>query len=559
MLKLAVACCLALSAPVLAQPDKQPDKKPKTAETSSESDKKDKAPSVTHHEVTIGGKVIKYTATAGCLDLPDYEGKPKANVFYIAYTKDIDDAAAPPAAAPGPAPAPKEGESKDSQAKPAEAKPPPPKSPGPARPITFAFNGGPGSSSVWLHLGALGPRRVKYADPSEKPGEPALPMPPYSVVENEFSWLDLTDLVFIDPVSTGYSRPVEGENANQFHGLNEDIRWVGDFIRLWTTKNRRWDSPKFLAGESYGTTRAAGLSGYLQDTHGMYLSGIVLISPVLYFQTIEFDSGNETPYWLYLPTYTATAWYHRRLDAELQRDLPRTLDEVRRWASTDYVVALSKGDALSDRERDEVAARLSRYTGLSKRFVLDSRLRILDDNFYKELLRDQDRIVGRLDSRYKGIDRRGITATPDYDPSYSAIQGPFTAALNAYVREELGYENDNPYEILTGRVHPWSYASATNRYAEVANTLRSAMTKNPALHVLVASGYYDLATPFFAATYTIDHLGLDPTLRSHITQAFYECGHMMYIRHADLAKLKSDVAALFARALAGTPAAAGAK
>jgi carboxypeptidase C (cathepsin A) len=269
----------------------------------------------------------------------------------------------------------------------------------------------------------------------------------------------------------------------------------------------------------------------------------------LNFQTIEFDTGNELPYWLFLPTYTATAWYHRRLDAELQKDLTKTLDEVRRWASADYLQALAKGDTLSDQERRAVAARLARYTGLSETFVLGSRLRILDSNFYKELLRDQGRSVGRLDSRYKGIDRSGVSDNPDYDASYSAIQGPFTAALNGYVRNELGYENDSPYEILTGRVHPWSYASATNRYAEVGNTLRSAMTKNPALHVLVASGYYDLATPFYAATYTIDHLGLDASLRSHISQTFYECGHMMYIRHADLAKLKADTAAFYARAL----------
>jgi carboxypeptidase C (cathepsin A) len=498
-------------------PEKKPDTPADAKKDEKKDDKKDekKGPSVTHHEVTIGGKVIKYTATAGMLDMPDYEGKPKANVFYVSYTKDDD--------------------AKDAAA---------------TRPVTFAFNGGPGSSSVWLHLGTLGPRRVDFADPNEKPGEPPVPAPPYRMIDNEFSWLDLTDIVFIDPVSTGYSRPVEGENPNQFHGLSEDIRWVGDFIRLWTTKNQRWASPKFLAGESYGTTRASGLSGYLQDTHGMYLSGIVLISPVLNFQTIEFDVGNDTPFWLYLPTYTATAWYHHRLDPDLQKDLAATVREVEQWAATDYLVALGKGESLTAQERDAIATRLSRYTGLSKQFCLDAHLRILDGNFYKELLRAQGRTVGRLDSRYQGIDRTNVGDGPEYDASYSAIQGPFTAALYSYVRNELGYENDNTYEILTGRVHPWNF-SATNRYAEVANTLRSAMTKNKNLHVLVASGYYDLATPFFAATYTIDHLGLDPTLRSHISQTFYEAGHMIYIRHADLAKFKSDVAAFYSRALQG--------
>jgi carboxypeptidase C (cathepsin A) len=364
-------------------------------------------------------------------------------------------------------------------------------------------------------------------------------------VDNESSWLDMTDLVFIDPVSTGYSRPVEGEKADQFHGLREDIQWVGDFIRLWTTKNKRWDSPKFLAGESYGTTRAAGLSGYLQEAHGMYLSGIVLISPVLNFQTIEFDTGNDTPYWLFLPSYTATAWYHGKLDADLQRDLEGTLREVEAWAETDYVVALSKGDSLSGEEREQIVAKLARYTGLSKDYVRAARLRIDESHFTRELLRDKDRSVGRYDSRYTGYNRSGVSEAPEYDPSYAVVQGAFTSALNHYVRSELNYENDRPYEILTGRVHPWSFATAQNRYAEVADTLRSAMTKNPSLRVLVCSGYYDLATPHFAATYTINHLGLPPEVQGNIRHEFYGAGHMMYLRAEDLAKLKTDAAKLF--------------
>jgi carboxypeptidase C (cathepsin A) len=472
---------------------------------------------VTHHSITVGGKTLSYTATAGYLEQPDYEGKPKANVFYVSYVKDED---------PGQ----------------------PPLKP---RPVAFCFNGGPGSSSVWLHMGAIGPRRVDFADANEKPGEPSWPVPPYRTVDNEYTWLDAADLVFIDPVSTGYSRPVEGESANQFHGLNEDIRWVGDFIRLWTTKNKRWDSAKFLAGESYGTTRAAGLSGYLQGTHGMYLNGIVLISPVLNFQTIEFDAGNDTPYWLYLPTYTATAWYHHKLDGDLQKDLPKAVDEARKFANAEYLLALGMGDAMTDKERDAIAVKLAKFTGLSKAFCERAHLRIDLGAFDKELLRDQGRTVARLDGRYEGIDHDGNGNGPDYDASYSATQGAFTAALNSYVRAELGYENDRPYEILTGRVHPWSYSSANNRYAEVAGTLASAMTQNPSLRVLVCSGYYDGATPFHAATYTIDHLGLDPSLRGHISQAFYECGHMMYIRHADLVKLREDVRRFMDAALAG--------
>ncbi len=509
---------LLLSVPQVLRPANG--QEPAKAESKSEAkdkkdDKKDGAPVTTTHEVTIDGKLIKYSATAGYMELPDYDGKPKANVFYTSYIKAA------------------EGDTPVDNA---------------TRPIMYCFNGGPGSSSVWLHLGCIGPKRVDFADPNEKPGEPSSPAPPYRVIDNEFSWLDLADLVFIDPVGTGYSRPVEGQDAHQFHGLNEDIQWVGDFIRLWTTKNKRWDSPKFLAGESYGTTRAAGLSGYLQDTHGMYISGIVFVSTVFNFQTLSFDAGNDTAYWLFLPTYCATAWYHHKLAPDLQADLQKTLREVERFACTDYLLALARGDALTDKERDDIAARVAKYTGLSKAFILNSRLRLNIGNFTKELLREQGRTVGRLDSRYKGIDRNDITASPDYDPSYSAIQGPFTAALNHYIRTELNYENDRPYEILTGRVQPWSYASATNRYANVADTLRAAMSENKNLRVLFASGYYDLATPYFATEYTITHLGLDPSLKDNVTHTHYECGHMMYIRHPDLARLKTDVATLVAKA-----------
>ncbi len=476
-----------------------------------------KEPVTTRHEVTIGGKKIEYDATAGYMVLPSYDGKARANVFFISYTKS--------------------GEEIDPA----------------TRPILFAFNGGPGSSSVWLHLGAIGPRRVLMTDGDERPDEPALPSPPYRLAPNEYAWLDLADLVFIDPVGTGYSRPVEGESARQFQGLDEDIQAVGDFIRLYVTRHERWSSAKFLAGESYGTTRAAGLSGYLQDTHGMNLNGIVLISSVLNFQTIRFDVGNDTPYWLFLPTYTATAWYHRQLEPALQRDLEGTLSEVKEWARTKYLVALGRGADLTPAEHDEIATTLARYTGLSKDFVERSNLRIGISHFTKELLRHKRRTVGRLDSRYTGIDAHSVGSSPDFDPSYEAIQGPYTATLNDYLRRELGYNNDLPYEILTGRVNPWSYASASNRYANVGETLRRSMSTNRDLHVLFASGYYDLATPFFASDYTVSHLGLDPSLRPNVSTTYYESGHMMYIRGADLAKLKSDVAAFFARALRPAP------
>jgi carboxypeptidase C (cathepsin A) len=497
------------------------------AEHKDEKDKKGKRPepSTTRHTVTIGGREIAYTATAGSMEMTDYDGKPKAEVFYISYTKD------------------RGGEGEDARKA------------DPSRPVTFAYNGGPGSSSVWLHMGALGPRRVEFAEKGRGDDQrPEWPNPPYRLVDNEFSWLDVTDLVFIDPVSTGYSRPVEGEGKDQFHGLQEDIQWVGDFIRLWTTREERWLSPKFLAGESYGTTRSAGLSGYLMDTHGIYLNGITLVSPVLNFQTISFDSGNDTAYWLFLPTYAATAWYHHRLPNELQPDLQKTLREAERFAGGEYLLALAKGDALTQQERERIAAGVARFTGLSPRYVMDSNLRVNIFNFTKELLRDDRRTVGRYDSRYTGTDRNAIGSTSEYDPSYAVVLGAFGGAVNAYLRGELGYKDDRPYEILTGRVQPWSFATASNRYADVAETLRSAMTRNPAMRVLVASGYYDMATPYFAATYTIDHMGLAPAVRDHIQQTYYGAGHMMYLRHADLAKLKDDVARFYAAAL---PEAAG--
>ncbi len=507
-------------------------------------DKKDKdksdEPVTTHHEVTINGQKVFYDATAGYMVLPSYEGKPKANIFYIAYTK-----------TDGPPPKTEDGSQPDPGADSKSKKDEPSDRADLTRPITFCFNGGPGSSSVWLHLGAIGPRRVPMSDGEERPDEPAIPTPPYRLVENEHSWLDLSDLVFIDPVGTGYSRPVEGEQARQFQGLEEDIQSVGEFIRLYTVKHKRWHSPKFLSGESYGTTRAAGLANYLQDTHGMYLNGIVFVSTVHNFQTIRFDDGNDTPYWLYLPTFTATAWYHRKLAPDLQADLPKSLRESEQFASGEYLLALSRGDALTPEERDGIAAKLSRYTGLSKQFCDLANLRVNNSVFCKELLRDQrpPRTVGRLDSRYTGIDATGIGSGTDYDPSYAAIQGPYTAAFNQYVRSDLGYENDLVYEILTGRVQPWNYETAENRYANVASRLRSAMSKNRDLFVMFASGYYDFATPYFASDYTVTHLGLDPTLRGHVVQTYYESGHMMYVRMADLAKLKQDVTAFYAKAL----------
>lgn len=464
--------------------------------------------SQTNHAAIIGGRKLNYTATAGRIILKaedkDAGEKPKAAIFFVAYTLDRAENVAEAEHAA-------------------------------VRPITFVFNGGPGSPSVWLHLGLLGPRRVEL----ERDGRPV--PPPYRMVDNEFTLLDKTDLVFIDPVTTGYSRAVPGEEDKQFHGFKADIESVGDFIRLYTSRYQRWSSPKYLLGESYGTTRATGLSGYLQERHGLYLNGILLISTVLNFMTLAFNIGNDLPYILFLPTYAATAWYHKLLDGELQGDLRRTLAEVEAFAQDEYATALMQGDALPADARAEIAARLSRYTGLSARYIESTNLRINIFNFVKELLRDERRTVGRLDSRFTGIDRNSVGETFEFDPSYAVIQGPYTAMLNDHIRRELKFESDLPYEILSHRVHPWKYEENQNSYVNTGETLRKAMSMNPYLRVFVANGFYDLATPYFATQYTFNHLELDESLRRNITMTYYEAGHMVYIHDPSLAQLKRDL------------------
>jgi carboxypeptidase C (cathepsin A) len=465
----------------------------------------DGPPSVTKHEIKVGGRTLRYTVTTGVMPLRSAAGETEARLFYMAYTLDN----AGPAA---------------------------------QRPLMFSFNGGPGSSSVWLHLGALGPRRVQMME------DGAMPPPPFRLVDNEQTWLDFTDLVFIDPVGTGYSRAAKPELASRYFGLQGDIQSVGEFIRLYLVKNSRWTSPLYLVGESYGTTRASGLSGYLVE-RGIAFNGVLLISTIMNFQTARFARGNDLPYVLFLPTYTAIAWYHKKLPADLQGDLRKTLDEVERWAATDYTVALAKGDQLAPAERQEVVDRLNRYTGLDKRFIDNSDLRIEISRFDKELLRDQKRTVGRLDGRFKGIDDLAVSERPDFDPSMAAIRPPYTATFNQYVRTELGFRSDLEYFILGGGIGRWDFGS-DNAYADTSDALRSAFNKNPYMKLFVASGYYDLATPYFAAEYTLRHMGLDPSLRGSVTTTFYEAGHMMYIDQTSLAQLKRDAAAFVQNAAA---------
>jgi carboxypeptidase C (cathepsin A) len=464
----------------------------------------------TKHSLVIDGQEIRYTVTCGMMVLKEEaekkgeregesEGeKPRASIFFVAYTRDmVEDRY--------------------------------------KRPITFSFNGGPGSSSVWLHLGLLGPRRVLLDDEGF-----AFP-PPYKLVDNAYSLLDETDLVFIDPVSTGFSRAVPGEKPKQFHGFKKDIESVGDFIRLYTTRYQRWISPKFLIGESYGTTRAAGLSGYLQERYGMYLNGIMLISSILNFQTADFHRGNDLPYILFLPTYCATAWFHKRLSDELEKDLSPTLKEVEEFALGEYTHALMQGNDLQEEERLLVTNKLARYTGLSEDYIERTNLRIEILRFTKELLRFERRSVGRLDSRFKGIDRDSAGEVFEFDPSMNNITGPYTATLNDYLRSELMFESDLPYEIMTERVNPWSYTEFQNEYVNVAETLRKAMTTNPHLKIYVANGFYDLATPYLATRYTFKHLGLDKSLLGNLRMGYYEAGHMMYIHIPSLVKLKEEL------------------
>ena len=491
----------------------------------------DPAPSVTAHTITVNGKVIKYHATTGYIVLKEEEGKPlvkdatppptapdadkakeddkrtkdglkpKAKVFFVAYT--LDDVTDPA-----------------------------------TRPLTFCFNGGPGSASIWLHMGAFAPRRAKLTDDGEAPP------PPYQLVDNESTWLDRTDLVFIDPVSTGYSRTLPKENPAQYHGLKEDIASVGDFIRLYTTQNSRWLSPKIVLGESYGTTRAAGLSDYLQSRYGLYLNGIVLVSSALNFGSIEFTPQNDTPYIGFLPTFATTAWYHKKLSPDLQaKGVAEVAALARAFADNDYTLALAHGDTLPAGEKQRIAAELSHLTSLSAAYWLQHKLRVTDFLFFTHLLMDEDKIIGRFDARYTGHRYEpgtdGTAGDGEYDPSDEAVTGPLTAAFNDYVRRELKFSSDIPYETATD-VSPWNFGDASEGFPSTADDLRKAMTRNPYLKVWVTCSYYDLATPYFAAERLVAGLNLDAATRANLRFTYYESGHMLYVHQPSRVKFKTD-------------------
>ncbi|MBP3955256.1 hypothetical protein J8F10_08180 [Gemmata sp. G18] len=504
---------------------------PKDEAPGAKDEKKVPPTVVTDGSVIIAGQKVEYKATAGMLPGTDKTGKAKANIFYMAYTRKSGDAPA-------------------------------------ARPLTFCFNGGPGSASSYVHLGFFGPRRVLINNDGLTAPSPA------ELVENDCSMLDVTDLVFIDPVSTGLSRAETPADAKLFHGLEEDTQSVGDFIRDYVAKFGRKESPVYVAGESYGTTRAASLSTYLQNRGGVKLAGIVLISTVLDFQTIRFGGSNELPYALFLPTYTATAFHHGKLDKKWAVDLPTALRESQKYAAGPYLEALHKGTLLTDYERQAAAKQVAMLTGLSEEFVLRSDLRVEATRFRAELLRDQQTVVGRYDSRVsaKVASRPAAGGTPGAngtpgagpgangapppasgpgggprgervgggDPAAALLSPLFTAAMRQYLPDGLGYKAEAPY-VLSAPVQPWNYGSAgTNQYANVTPRLRAALEKDKGLRVFVASGYCDLATPFAATNYTFSHLGPRP-LMDRVTMAYYDAGHMMYTHEPSRKKLREDL------------------
>lgn len=473
--------------------------KPQPKEGEKNAPAKDE-PSITKHEIKIGDKSLSYTATAGMMSLLKSGGETRAKVFYTAYTLG-------------------QGKKKGEQLPPAET----------GRPITFCFNGGPGSSAVWLHMGAFGPRRVVLAE-----GGVAASKPPFQLTDNAHTLLESSDLVFIDPVSTGYSRPEKGEDPKQFHGFKEDLQSVGDFIRLYVSKNQRWQSPKFLLGESYGAIRAAGLSGLLQEDLGMTLNGVIIVSGLFDFQTLDASTPNDLPFICFLPSMANVAFYHKKLDAEFMKDRAATEKLATEFAQGPFASALLKGASLTPAEKSEIAAKIARFTGLPADLIVRENLRVTPGLFFKKLLEKDSLVVGRFDGRVKGAPETG-------DPSYGVVFGPFASTLNAYVRGELKVENDQPYEILTGAVQPWNYAPFTNKYVSVASTLEESMKLNPSLKVYIACGHYDLATPAAGIKHSVNHMDLSDTLRQNIQFGEYEGGHMMYTNLPELEKLSKEI------------------
>ena len=463
---------------------------------------KEEKPKERTGSVVLSGSAVSYIAQTGTIPVLKEDGSSQAQVFYVYYA--ATDGSGQRLAV------------KDSN-----------------RPILFCFNGGPGASAVWLHLGGLGPKRVDLQPDGLSPSTST------RAVENPNSILDAADLVFVDPVSTGLSRAVKGEKADQFFGVKEDIRCVGEFVRLFTTREQRWSSPKYLCGESYGVLRVAGLAEYLQSKHGWYPEGLVLLSGLVDFQTILTSSGNDLPYVLFLPTMTATAHYHRKLPEDLQRDLAAAIAASRDFAQSEYALALLKGRELSAEQRASVAAKVARFTGLSASEVLTHNLRLNPFFFRKALLRAEGKVVGRFDARVLGLDQDPAEIMTGYDPSYSNIAGGFASAINAYIRGELGYESDHPYHILNSL--PWKWHNFENRYVSTGEALAEAIQDNPSMRVLVLCGRRDLAVPEDSMRYSLSHLRIPEGSRGNIQFSLYESGHMMYLLRSDAEKLRADL------------------
>ncbi len=454
-------------------------------------------PVVTHHQIALNGKTLNYTATTGRLPIKRGDGKTEAEMFFVAYTLDGQETA--------------------------------------RRPLTFAFNGGPGSASVWLHMGALGPKRV-VLQPNG-----FMPAAPYRLEDNPDTLLDRTDIVMVDAMATGYSRAANAELTKKFLGVKGDVQGFGEFIRLYLSRYERWSSPLFLLGESYGTTRAAGIAGYLAD-HGIAFNGVTLLSMAVDFQTLEWNKSNDLPYLLLVPTFNIIAGYHHKLSADLTQDVAKTREEVVRWSNNEYALALGKGDAITPEERRKIVEQLSRYIGLKPEVIEAHDLRIDVPTFTKELLLDRKLISGRLDGRFTSPnpgDERG-----GYDPTSAAILPPYTSAFNNYLRTELNYKSDMPYRVFAydqPGFQTWEWGNAVEGFPSTASGLRSAMIKNPYMKILVMEGYYDLATPFAAANWTMDHLDLDGQYRQNISYSTYGSGHMVYIDRAEHDKMKKDL------------------
>ena len=452
--------------------------------------------SQTSHLLRLDGHDIKYTATTGTLPIRLDDGKVAARMFFVAYTKDGDDSK--------------------------------------TRPVSFLYNGGPGSATVWLHMGSFAPRKVQMAD------EGFQPSPPYKLVDNENSLIDVSDLVFVDAIDTGYSRAMPGVDNSQFHGQDGDIRAFGEFINSYLSTYNRWPSPKFLIGESYGTIRSAGLSQELQSRHGVELNGIVLVSSLLTYQTLSTAPDNDVAWADQIETFAATAWYHKKLPPDLQQKaVKQVVDEARTFAFGEYMLALTKGSTLTDLERKAVADKLARLTGLSARFILSSNLRVDSARFRKELLRDQRLVVGRLDGRFTALDADAAGERQEFDPSNTALQGAYTTLFADYVKNTLKWESDLHYPS-SGNVRPWTYVQ--NGYMDMTGALRLTMARNPALKVFVACGYYDMATYVGGAEFNFTHLAFDRPITDRVSFGYYEAGHMIYIRPSAHRALKQDVA-----------------